>query len=274
MSLPATTHDEAVATVEIAGEVRRTLSGYMDWTVRQWRLLLADLDKKHAGYVAPGERDDLALLREHARFAIDAFERMGSGDPVRLDHLTPDEYSWYDITDAMARDEDAGRALWGTVRKTARKELAAGVMAGQATEGYHARPYERAAFMAVREALADGLQPRNGMEWLLIDGMAQAWTLHLRWLTKHVKADSLDAIQVERDVRQRDGWQPPRLSEADAVDRAAQMADRFQRQYLRLYKAFRDGRRLGVSMTVMGGQVNVAEQQVVSNGTEPAAFLS
>ncbi len=40
------------------------------------------------------------------------------------------------------------------------------------------------------------------------------------------------------------------------------MADRFQRQFLRLMKCYRDGRRLIASMTVVGGQVNVAEQQV------------
>ena len=148
MSLPATTHDEAVATVEIAGEVRRTLSGYMDWTVRQWRLLLADLDKKHAGYVAPGERDDLALLREHARFAIDAFERMGSGDPVRLDHLTPDEYSWYDITDAIARDEDAGRWL-----ATAQRH-------GMATDRRHGPSLDIASALA-NEARQGGLAGRH-----------------------------------------------------------------------------------------------------------------
>ena len=142
-------------------------------------------------------------------------------------------------------------------------------MAGQAIEGYHASPYERATFLAVREALADGLQPRNKMEWLLIDGMAQAWTLHLRWLDKHTNMDSMDAIRSQRDMRQRDGWEPPRLGEAEAVDRAVQMADRFQRQFLRLMKCYRDGRRLIGSMMVLGGQVNVAEQQV--NMTERPA---
>ena len=60
------------------------------------------------------------------------------------------------------------------------------------------------------------------------------------------------------------------MSEAEAVDRAAQMADRFERQFLRLMKCYRDGRRLIASMTVLGGQVNVAEQQVVANRAEPA----
>jgi len=269
MSLPRPANEDVgpEAAVEIAGDVRRTLARSMDWAVREWRAQLAAIEKKQAGYVPPGERDDLAQLRELTRTALDSFERIGTGDPARLDHLTPADLTWYDITDAIARDEAAGWAMWGTVRRTTRDELAGGVMAGQAIEGYHARPYARAALLAIREALADGLQPRNGMERLLIDGMAQAWTMHLRWLGKHVKADSLDAIRVERDVRQRDGWEPPKLSEAEAVDRAAQMADRFQRQFLRLMKCYRDGRRLIGSMTVLGGQVNVAEQQFVVDAT-------
>jgi hypothetical protein len=274
MSLP-TPHEKTPdpdAVAEIEGELRRTLNDSAQWAVREWRRMLAAVEKKHAGYVPPAERDDVAGLLDLLRAAIATFERMGRDDPARLDHLTPADLSWHDITGEIARDEAAGRALWRKVRQTARAELAVGEMAGQAVEGYHPRPYERAAFLAVREAIADGLRPRNGMEWLLIDGMAQAWTMHLRWLGKHVKAESLDAIHVERDIRQREGWQPPRLSEAEAVDRAAQMADRAQRQFLRLYKAFRDGRRLGVSMTVLAGQVNVGEQQVNvgPGGTLPA----
>jgi hypothetical protein len=251
-------------TVEIAADVQRTLARSMDGVVREWRVLLAELEKKQAGYVAPGERDDLASLREYTRAAIDSFERIGR-DPIRLDHMTPDEYSWYDITSEIRRDAAEGWAVWHRVRQTARDNLASGLMASTAIEGYHARPYERATFLAVREALADGLQPRNGMERLLIDGMAQAWTLHLRWLDKHTNMDSIDAIRHERDMRHRDGWQPPRLTEAEAVDQAVQMADRFQRQFLRLMKCYRDGRKLIASMTVLGGQVNVAEQQLVAN---------
>jgi hypothetical protein len=262
---PITEETDFHPTVEIAADVQRSLVHLMDGVVREWRALLVELEKKQAGYVPPGERDDLASLREYTRAAIDSFERIGR-DPIRLDHMTPAEYSWYDITSEIRRDAAEGWAVWHRVRQTARDDLASGLIASTAIEGYHARPYERATFLAVREALADGLQPRNGMERILIDGMAQAWTLHLRWLDKHTNMDSMDAIRNERDMRHRDGWQPPRLSESEAVDQAVQMADRFQRQFLRLMKCFRDGRRLIASMTVLGGQVNVAEQQVVMDG--------
>ena len=120
----------------------------------------------------------------------------------------------------------------------------------------------RAEYLAVWLALADGLRPANGVERLLIDGMAQALMMQRHWLTRMVQTESLDTIRRGRD--RRDGYEPPRLSEAEAVDRAVAMQDRFQRQFLRLMKCFRDGRRLlGAVVVAAGGQLNVGEQQVV-----------
>lgn len=270
MSLPQLipNEDPTDAVAEIGSELHRALTGYMDWVVREWRNELAAVEQKQQGYVPPDERDNLAALRDFTRSAIASFERI-SKDPQRLDHLRLGDLDWRTIATEWARDEAAGRALWARVRQTAREELACGAAAGTVVEGYHVRAMERAQFLAVREGLADGLQPRNGMEWLLIDGMAEAWLMHWRWLKKHTNLDSLGAMHVERDMRDRGEWMPPRLSEAQTVDRAALMADRFQRQFLRLMKCYRDGRRLGLSMTVTGGQVNVAEQQINVTRTTP-----
>ena len=37
-------------------------------------------------------------------------------------------------------------------------------------------PWERARFLAVRESLAHEWEPRNGIEWMLLDMLAQAYT--------------------------------------------------------------------------------------------------
>lgn len=267
MNAPVLVHDEPQppTLAEVGDEMQRTMARSMDWVLREWRAVLAYVETKQTRAVASDERDELAVVRDLTRSAIDSLERSGRGDPARLDHLRPSEYSWYDITHEMRRDSAAGSALWARVRQTARDDLACGAMAGQAVEGYHSRPYERAMFLAIREALADGLQPRNQMELLLIDGMAESWMMHLHWLREHSQKNSLGAVQTERQMRERDEWEPPRLSEAEAVDRAALMADRFHRTFLRTLKAYRDQRRLIASMTVLGGQVNVAEQQVIAS---------
>ncbi len=265
MSLPVPADDEENVdlTAEIGGDLHRSLAQYMDHVVREWRTLLAQLERKQQGYVVPGEHDDLAQMREFTRFAIDGFERIGREGGGHIDHRQPDELTWDTISAEWARDEAAGRVLWEKVKQTARYELAVGKTGAEAVEGYRARPFARAQYSAIREALADGLQPRNGMEWLLIDGMAEAWLMNLHWLHRHVQTESLETYRVERDIRQREEWQPPRLGDAEAVDRAALMADRFQRQFLRLMRAYRDQRRLlGAVVVAAGGQLNVAEQQV------------
>ena len=60
-----------------------------------------------------------------------------------------------------------------------------------------------------------------------------------------------------------DTWNPPRVSDSDAINQAAAMADRFNRIFLRSIRALRDLRRYSATVIVQNaGNVNVAEQQV------------
>ena len=241
----------------------------MNSTMGEWRSLLTELEGRYE--VArwrseEGERENIKGLLEYTRYAVTAFERMATEGPPKQDHLTPADVSWNDISAEWNHDEAAGRALWERIRQTACDELREGKAGAFAIEGHDERPMRRAEYLAVWLALADGLRPANGAERLLIDGMAQALIMQRHWLTRMVQTESLDTIRRGRG--RRDGYEPPRLSEAEAVDRAVAMQDRFQRQFLRLMKCYRDGRRLIASMTVLGGQVNVAEQQVVTSGAE------
>jgi hypothetical protein len=267
MNLPSPLTDDtnSDAATQVGDDLQRSLARSMDYVVREWRNALADVETRQQGYVPAGERDDLASLREFTRDAIDAFEGVMRSGPARLDYLTPDDLDWHHLTDEWRRDEAAGRALWGTVGTFAREELNSGRRGAAVVERLQSRPIDRARYLAVREALADGLQPRNGMEWVLIDGMTDAWTLFLHWTGKHVLTEGLDAQGLRRTTERYGEWEPPRLREAEAVDRAALMADRFQRQFLRLMRCYRDGRKLIGSMTVLGGQVNVAERQIVAS---------
>jgi hypothetical protein len=178
--------------------------------------------------------------------------------------MTPADFSWTDVSAAWNHDESAGRALWERIKQTACDELREGKAGAFAIEGYDERPMARAEYLAVWLALGDGLRPANGAERLLIDGMTQALMMQRRWLNRMVKTESLHAMRQERAVRGRNDYEPPRLSEAEEIDRAMVMQDRFQRQFLRLMKCYRDGRRLLSAVVVAaGGQLNVGEQQVV-----------
>src|SRR4051812_11246699 len=184
---------------EIGADLQRTLARSTEWAVKTWRETLELIEKKHAGYVPPGERDDLAALRDNLRIAVEALARVGKERAPFLEDRAAADVSWYDLTGEMTRDHDAGMDLWEQVRHAARNELAVGKTGAQAVEPYQSTPWERAQYLAIRAALAEGLQPHNGMERLLLDGMAQSWTMHLHWLSKHAKTESLDAIRGERD---------------------------------------------------------------------------
>jgi hypothetical protein len=55
----------------------------------------------------------------------------------------------------------------------------------------------------------------------------------------------------------------PRLSDAEAMDHAAGMMERYHRLFLRTLRALQDQRRLGRPVVVRrAGQVNIAQQQV------------
>jgi hypothetical protein len=266
---PARERGRDRALAEIGGELQAALTRYMTGTLGEWRSLLDDLEKRYevARWRSPeGERENMAGLLEYTRFAVRAFERLATEGPPVQDHLTPADFSWHDVAALAQHDEAAGRALWERIKQTARDELYEGKAGAFAIEGHHGRPMARAEYLAVWVALADGLRPANGAERLLIDGMAQALIMQRRWLQQMVQIESRDTIR--RGSSRRDDHEPPRLGEAEAVDRAMAMQDRFLRQFLRLMKCYRDGRRLIGSMTVLGAQINLAQQQVVTAGTE------
>ncbi len=262
-TVPAVADDGALA--EVGGDLQAAVARYMGGTLREWRALLADAQTKYnrVAWKPEDERAGAQGLLDFTRWALDAFERLQREGPGKQDHLTPADFSWHDVAAEIRHDEAAGTALWERIKQTARDELGAGKAGALAVEGYHDRPMARAEYLAVWVALADGLKPANGAERLLIDAMAQALVMHRRWLHRMVQSESLDAIRFERDARTRGEYETPRLSEAETVDRAMMMADRFQRQFLRLLKAYRDQRRiLGTVVVAAGGQLNVAEQQV------------
>jgi hypothetical protein len=99
----------------------------------------------------------------------------------------------------------------------------------------------------------------------------------LFWQERAFHRSEEESWQAERDRRriwdhltprerertsQYEGWLPERLSDAESIELAATLADRHQRAFLRLMKAFRDNRRMFCSLIVAGGQVNIGEQQI------------
>ena len=165
----------------------------------------------------------------------------------------------------VANEPDLGAESWLQVREAAADELASGHRAARAIE-FIGDLDDRARFLELRESFIRDWQPRTGIETALIDAMTQAFSLYERWLAR--SAGRMEVVNVREDRQGRvRGWSPPMQMEADALHQAAEMADRFNRIFLRNLRALRDLRRYAGSVVVQNaGQVNVGGQQVNLSG--------
>ena len=106
-----------------------------------------------------------------------------------------------------------------------------------ALEGGGGSPWRRARFLALRHDLASEWQPANGVERQLIDQMALAYSATLDWLDTLATRGGHQSRDERREARETGRWQPPRVSEQEAIDQAAAMVDRFNKIFLRTLRA-------------------------------------
>jgi hypothetical protein len=173
----------------------------------------------------------------------------------------PDQVSWIGLQQLYGHDPDAGQAVWDHLKQVATEHLASGHTAAEALE-YRGRPWERAQFLALRQAFTDEWQPQGGIELTLVDLLAQAHSSYLFWLAElHVRS-TLEVKRDESTYFERGYWNPPRMEAGAAIDQAAVMVERFNRIFLRTLRALRDLRRYGPVVVHQAGQVNVGQQQV------------
>jgi hypothetical protein len=173
----------------------------------------------------------------------------------------PDQVSWIGLQQLYGHDPAAGQAVWDHLKQVAAGHLASGHAAAEALE-YRGRPWERAQFLALRQALIHEWQPHGGIELTLVDVLAQAHSSYLFWLAELHLRSTLEAKQNDSTFFERDYWQPPRMEAGAAIEQAAVMVERFNRMFLRTLRALRDLRRYGPVVVHQAGQVNVGERQV------------
>jgi hypothetical protein len=212
-------------------------------------------------------REMIAAARVTVRFAIERL-KVSAEDGVAMHTKNWGEsardkdvetVSWADLDRVV--EAEGSYAFWEELKAHARHELDTGWRAARAMRDLDTHPLDRARFLALRAAFREELQPRGGVEATLIDQMVHAHGMYLFWLDMHTAALSREAWR-EDELRRSNQYAPPRLSDAEAQDRALQMVDRFQRAFLRVLRAFRDMRRYSGPVIVQGGQVNIGDQQV------------
>jgi hypothetical protein len=74
---------------------------------------------------------------------------------------------------------------------------------------------------------------------------------------------SVEPMRERRDIEGHGGWDPPRVSEHQALEQAGAMVDRFNRMFMRTLRALCNLRKVPLALVVQNAaQVNVGGQQV------------
>jgi hypothetical protein len=202
-------------------------------------------------------------------------------DPDCLAARRPDMLDFTDLALLQKADPGLAAATWQRVREAARQDLEAGHHAARRVEDPAARPYDRAAFLVLREALVAEWQPRGATEMLLIDGLTQAFMMRNGWLAQSLDYEDpvsdrpeprpgekpherANREREEEHCRRMEAMLPPRITAVEATERATAMVERWDRMIIRTVRALRDLRKQTVVIENHGGQVNVAEMQQVN----------
>ena len=184
-------------------------------------------------------------------------------------HGPPDEVSFFDLERLGERDPERMLTRWDEVKQAALEELQSGDRAAAAVEGYCPSCWGRAQFAAILTDLIESWQPRGGLERLLLDQMAVAHSAMLEWMQLLTQRSCLECARQERHVREKTPWETPQLSEAEALEQAAAMVDRFHKMFLRTLRALCNLRKVPVAVVVQNaGQVNIGQQQVNTQSSE------
>jgi hypothetical protein len=176
--------------------------------------------------------------------------------------------------------------FWERAKREGRKEFESGHLAANITfpVGYMKGLWNIARYLGVRESFINDWSPKVGIEVAMIDMLAQSYFQWQYWLEQTVKRSQTQEReehpnytewkQRREELNKAMGWAEgywlrPYVAEQQAIEHAVQMADRFNRIFMRTLRQLRDLRRYSPVTINNPNQVNIATdggQQVnVSN---------
>lgn len=205
----------------------------------------AELVESHRRAWGIGVAEAEAKARDHNGWAVEAVQR----DP-------PDQLSWWTLSSAAEHDPATALASWERVKDEARNELASGHRSAQSLE-WGRTPWDRARYLAVREALMADWKPRGGIESALLDLLAQSFSAYLLWTERLTMYAETQCLSEDVKLKQEGYWMPPRMGEARWLDWCAGQAEAAHKRFLATLKMLHELRRLPAVFVGGAGQVNV-----------------
>jgi len=194
----------------------------------------------------------------------------------RLMRYSIDWIDFDDLHNLWGADPKGAQFIWEIMKQEGRAEFETGHLASKALMPVHymRTAWNAASYLGMRESLIADWQPSGAMELSLIDMLAQAFLQYQYWLKETViRAQTTPRIedpeytswkQHKNAAAKANGWSHgwwdiPYVREHEAVEHAAQMADRWNRIYMRTLRNLRDLRRYCGPVTINNPQqVNIA----------------
>ncbi|HRH43841.1 MAG TPA: hypothetical protein PKY82_19575 [Pyrinomonadaceae bacterium] len=169
--------------------------------------------------------------------------------------------------------------VWEMIKREAAREFESGHRAAAVFEpaDYMTDAWNRASYLGLRESLIEEWKPKGGMELTMIDAIAQAWLMLQHWTEENVRRAKTEPRRENHEFYKwkqwnkeanpkqwgEGHWDVPTIGERNAVEHAAQMADRWQRMYFRAIRSLRDWRRYSQQVTINNPQqVNIGDKQI------------
>jgi hypothetical protein len=165
--------------------------------------------------------------------------------------------------------------FWEMAKREGKAEFESGHLAANITfpTVYLKQFWNIARYLGVRESFIDDWNPQGGIEVALIDMLAQTYFQWQFWLEQTVTRSKTPERKQEpkyeqwrmqmKEKYEANGWDPgywyrPYVSEQQAIEHAVQMADRFNRIFMRTLRQLRDLRRYSPVTINSPQQVNIA----------------
>jgi hypothetical protein len=231
--------------------------------------MVAYYRSREGGAHTPDEARALAYhAPENSKEAAELFSRLMS--------YSIDMVDFHDLHELWGADPKAAVFIWESMKAHGRDEFESGHLASKALMPVHymRTAWNAASYLGMRESLIIDWQPSGAMELTLIDMLAQAFMQYQYWLKESVirtqtvprteEPEYTQWKQYKTAAAKANGWSHgwwdiPYVKEQASIEHAAQMADRWNRIYMRTLRNLRDLRRYSVPVTINNPQqVNIA----------------
>jgi hypothetical protein len=180
-------------------------------------------------------------------------------DKQQLLDASPAQLEWRDLSYAEQLEPGSVFAVYDHIKQAARNDLESGERAADVVASAITRPWIRARFLALRESFIADWKPTGSIELRLIEMMAQLYTEYEHWMELSVQRVAFECQEERYQVEVKGKWRAVSVTGDADAQQAAEMADRYNRLFLRTLRQLRDLRRYVVPVTINNPQqVNIA----------------